>query len=424
MINIFGHQAVLEGENSFITIIVDGGIQHTIRHGALNFAKAVDFYIAQNWEELINVISPENYIKKLYAKYEQIEVKDGNVFVNDEVMHSLDAQRIIECLAKGADATHIFKFVIRLQKNPSSRAVQELYKFLEHKNLGISAEGTLIAYKALRNNYTDKHTGKFDNSVGNVLEMPRNKVDDDKEHGCSYGFHAGSLKYATEFASGNDRVVLVEIDPADVVSIPTDCEFQKLRTCRYKVISEFERPLEEHIPYDSSLETDDVDLREDNNDNFCFSCEWKREKLCDSCDYCNDCCECNDDDDEEECCNCSECDCCSIDCDYCNCCNECCDCGDFDADVCMGDPEEPKTEIQLELNLDNKMTSNWADARFQYLVMLPWLYAHRRPALGNALKDFYKNVDDLHNVNPIFGILKQFTSDEDAYKIYKEYTNS
>jgi hypothetical protein len=388
MINIFGHQAVLEGENSFITIIVDGGIQHTIRHGALNFAKAVDFYIAQNWEELINVISPENYIKKLYAKYEQIEVKDGNVFVNDEVMHSLDAQRIIECLAKGADATHIFKFVIRLQKNPSSRAVQELYKFLEHKNLGISAEGTLIAYKALRNNYTDKHTGKFDNSVGNVLEMPRNKVDDDKEHGCSYGFHAGSLKYATEFESGNDRVVLVEIDPADVVSIPTDCEFQKLRTCRYKVISEFERPLEEHIPYDSSLETDDVDL-------------WEDDEL-----------------------SCPECDCCSIDCDYCNCCNECCDCGDFDADVCMGDPEEPKTEIQLELNLDNKMTSNWADARFQYLVMLPWLFAHRRPALGNALKNFYKDIDDHHKINPIFAILKQFTSDEDAYKIYKEYTNS
>jgi hypothetical protein len=275
-----------------------------------------------------------------------------------------------------------------LQKNPSSRAVQELYKFLEHKNLGISAEGTLIAYKALRNNYTDKHTGKFDNSVGNVLEMPRNKVDDDKEHGCSYGFHAGSLKYATEFASGNDRVVLVEIDPADVVSIPTDCEFQKLRTCRYKVISEFERPLEEHIPYDSSLETDDVDL-------------WEDDEL-----------------------SCPECDCCSIDCDYCNCCNECCDCGDFDADVCMGDPEEPKTEIQLELNLDNKMTSNWADARFQYLVMLPWLFAHRRPALGNALKNFYKDIDDHHKINPIFAILKQFTSDEDAYKIYKEYTNS
>jgi hypothetical protein len=394
MINIFGHQAVLDGDNAFITIIVDGGVQHTIRQGSLNFAKAVDFYIAQNWEELINVISPENYIKKLYAKYEQIEVKDGNVYVNDVAIHTLDGQRIIECLAKGADVTHIFKFVIRLQNNPSRRAVQELYKFLEHKNLGISVNGNLIAYKAVRNNYTDKHTGSFDNSIGNVLEMSRNQVDDDKDNGCSYGFHAGSLKYATEFASGNDRVVLVEIDPADVVSIPTDCEFQKLRTCKYKVISEFERPLEEHIAYESSLDNDDLD--------------WDD----------------GDDDDDEGCCNCAECDCCSIDCDYCNCCNECCNCGDFDASLCKADPDEPKTEIQLELNLDNKMTSNWADARFQYLVMLSWLYAHRRPALGNALKDFYKDIADHHKINPIFATLKQFTSDEDAYKIYKEYTNS
>jgi hypothetical protein len=87
-------------------------------------------------------------------------------------------------------------------------------------------------------------------------------------------------------------------------------------------------------------------------------------------------------------------------------------------------PEQPKTEIQLELNLDNKMTSNWADARFQYLVMLSWLYCHRRPAVGNALKSFFKDVDDLHNINPQFAVLKQFTSDEDAYNIYKEYTNS
>ena len=301
MINIFGHQAVLDGDNAFITIIVDGGVQHTIRHGSLNFGKAVDLYVAQNWDDLINIISPENYIKKLYAKYEQIEVKNGNVYVNDVAMHTLDAQRIIECLVKGADVTHIFKFVIRLQNNPSRRAVQELYKFLEHKNLGISVNGNLIAYKAVRNNYTDKHTGSFDNSIGNVLEMSRNQVDDDKDNGCSYGFHAGSLKYATEFASDNDRVVLVEIDPADVVSIPTDCEFQKLRTCKYKVISEFERPLEEHIAYESSLGNDDLD--------------WDGD----------------DDGDDES--SCTECESYSIDCDECNCCNNCCTCGDWHGSV-------------------------------------------------------------------------------------------
>ena len=89
----------------------------------------------------------------------------------------------------------------------------------------------------------------------------------------------------------------------------------------------------------------------------------------------------------------------------------------------MKDPEEPKTEIQLELNLDNKMQSNWLKESFQYLIMLSWLYRNRRPAVGNAMKNFYKDIDDHHLINPQFGILNQFTSSEDAYKIYVDFTN-
>ena len=387
MINIFGHQAVLDGDNAFITIIVDGGVQHTIRHGSLNFGKAVDLYVAQNWDDLINIISPENYIKKLYAKYEQIEVKNGNVYVNDVAMHTLDAQRIIECLVKGADVTHIFKFVIRLQNNPSRRAVQELYKFLEHKNLGISVNGNLIAYKAVRNNYTDKHTGSFDNSIGNVLEMSRNQVDDDKDNGCSYGFHAGSLKYATEFASDNDRVVLVEIDPADVVSIPTDCEFQKLRTCKYKVISEFERPLEEHIAYESSLGNDDLD--------------WDGD----------------DDGDDES--SCTECESYSIDCDDCNCCNDCCDCGDWDGSVCMADPDpEPEPE-QLSLPLDNKMQSiDWTKQTVNLIKLVGHLFSSRRPALAMSVRREFDNYDEQTRI--AFEVLLHHTTQDDAKRIYNE----
>lgn len=387
MINIFGHQAVLDGDNAFITIIVDGGVQHTIRQGSLNFAKAVDFYIAQNWEELINVISPENYIKKLYAKYEQIEVKDGNVYVNDVAIHTLDGQRIIECLAKGADVTHIFKFVIRLQNNPSRRAVQELYKFLEHKNLGISVNGNLIAYKAVRNNYTDKHTGSFDNSIGNVLEMSRNQVDDDKDNGCSYGFHAGSLKYATEFASGNDRVVLVEIDPADVVSIPTDCEFQKLRTCKYKVISEFERPLEEHIAYESSLDNDDLDWDDDDSD-ICTGCKMKYKSWCCDCEQCGDCCECDD-------------------------------CPQDDEELEDAYPDAPKTEIQLELNLDNKMTTfDWTKQSVNLMKLIGHLFASKRPALAMSLRREIDNYDEQTRI--AYEVLLHHTTQKDAMLIYGE----
>jgi len=378
--------------DGFLTVVVDGK-QHTILASNPLFASAVSAFQIKDLDALMLALDPSRKFLNLYAKYEQIEVKDGSVFVDGETISSVVADRIINFLADGIDCLPIFKFITRLQLNPSKRAVDELYTFLEHKNLPYTESGTFLAYKAVRHDFTDKHTGKFFNGVGEVLSMPRNKVDDDKNVGCSYGFHAGTLKYASEFACGSDKMVLVEIDPADVVSIPTDCEFQKLRTCRYKVVAEYERPLDEHV-YESRFSTendDDVDE------------EW---------------------DDDEECYNCSECDCCSIDCDECNCCNDCCDCGDFDAGVCMADPDAPKTEIQLQLNLDNKIQEDdWKVKRFEYIKMLNFLYSNRRPAVANAMRNFYSSVSHHHLINPEFNVLLNFTSDEDAHKIYLEYTS-
>jgi len=370
--------------DGFLTVVVDGK-QHTILASNPAFASAVSAFQIKDFDALMLALDPSRKFLNLYAKYEQIEVKDGSVFVDGDVIQSVVADRIINFLADGIDCLPIFKFITRLQLNPSKRAVDELYTFLEHKNLPYTESGTFLAYKAVRNDFTDKHSGKFFNGVGEVLSMPRNKVDDDKNVGCSYGFHAGTLKYASEFACGNDKMVLVEIDPADVVSIPTDCEFQKLRTCRYKVVAEYERPLDELV-YESRFSTendDDVDE------------EWDDDEL-----------------------SCSECDCCSIDCDYCNCCNECCNCGDFDAGVCMEDPDsEPE---QLTLPLDNKMQSiDWASKMVVLDILINHLFSTRRPALAMAVRREWGSGDE-HKV--IYGILLDFTTQADAKTIYNELT--
>ena len=366
----------------FLTVVVDGK-QHTILASNPLFASAVSAFQIKDLNALMLALDPSRKFLNLYAKYEQIEVKDGSVFVDGETISSVVADRIINFLADGIDCLPIFKFITRLQLNPSKRAVDELYTFLEHKNLPYTESGTFLAYKAVRNDFTDKHTGKFFNGVGEVLSMPRNKVDDDKNVGCSYGFHAGTLKYASEFACGSDKMVLVEIDPADVVSIPTDCEFQKLRTCRYKVVAEYERPLNEHV-YESRFSTendDDVDE------------EWDDDEL-----------------------SCAECDCCSIDCDECNCCNDCCDCGDFDSGVCMADPDsEPE---QLTLPLDNKMQSiDWASKMVVLDTLINHLFSTRRPALAMAVRREWGSGDE-HKV--IYGILLDFTTQADAKTIYNE----
>jgi hypothetical protein len=93
-----------------------------------------------------------------------------------------------------------------------------------------------LAYKKVRHNFFDVHSGSMDNSVGKVLEMERNKVDDDKDNTCSTGLHFCSQSYLNHF--GGDRIVIVKINPRDVVSIPSDYNDAKGRTCRYEVIGE------------------------------------------------------------------------------------------------------------------------------------------------------------------------------------------
>ena len=120
-------------------------------------------------------------------------------------------------------------------KNPSQRAINELYGFLEHGNMPITADGCFIAYKSVRTDFKDVHTGTYDNTPGNVHEMPYEHVDPNCEQHCSTGFHVGSYEYASTFGGGN--LILVKVNPADAVSVPTDHDAQKLRVCRYEVIS-------------------------------------------------------------------------------------------------------------------------------------------------------------------------------------------
>jgi hypothetical protein len=51
-------------------------------------------------------------------------------------------------------------------------------------------------------------------------------------------------------------VVKVKINPRDVVSVPRDCDFQKLRTCRYEVLAEIDNPDYRALSYDNGDEWD------------------------------------------------------------------------------------------------------------------------------------------------------------------------
>ena len=78
----------------------------------------------------------------------------------------------------------------------------------------------------------------MDNSPGTIVEMERYKVDDNKDQTCSTGLHFCGMSYLPHFGGSDSRTVIVKIDPADVVSIPSDYNGAKGRACRYEVIGE------------------------------------------------------------------------------------------------------------------------------------------------------------------------------------------
>lgn len=138
-------------------------------------------------------------------------------------------------------------FLDNLMSNPSFRAVNETYTFLENQGLPITEDGCFLGYKAVRNNYTDLRTGTFNNNVGQTVKMNRNQVNENYHEDCSYGLHVGSLGYVESFggfyrgqtpSSGGNRLLIVKVNPKDVVSVPEYAGHTKMRVCEYVVVDE------------------------------------------------------------------------------------------------------------------------------------------------------------------------------------------
>jgi hypothetical protein len=168
-----------------------------------------------------------------------VEVVDGEVLYHGEALHNCMTDRILNLMREELPFQFMVTFLDNLMQNPSHRAVQELYGFLEAGNLPITEDGHFLAYKRVRDNFTDLHSGKFDNSIGSKPSMPRNEVDEDKDRTCSSGLHFCSLDYLPHFGSyGGNKIVIVKINPKDVVAIPSDYNNAKGRCSGYEVIGE------------------------------------------------------------------------------------------------------------------------------------------------------------------------------------------
>jgi hypothetical protein len=242
----------------------------------INYKMILEALPTATSDELLEIVD----IEKAVASFSDglVEIKNGQVTYEGEAVHGSISKRILEFMSKGLPFQPLVTFLQNLMENPSMQSQKELYDFLEHESLPITEDGHFLAYKAVRSDYMDKYRGTFDNHVGNVCEMTRSKVDDDRSRGCSNGLHAGALNYVAGYGSieSNDKIVIVKINPKDVVSVPSDCNYEKLRTCRYEVVGEYQGELLKPL-YNASLENGVYDEYDDEDGDDDYEWGWNDE---------------------------------------------------------------------------------------------------------------------------------------------------
>ena len=278
--------AYIMRDNS-ITVFVDGK-PHTVDSSNPNFVALRRAIIDAEYDKIPSLVSVENKIKDMF--FGDIDIVNGELYFRGNKLHGVVVDKLFELLKAGAkDAEPLLNFIHRLMENPSANSVNELYTFLSYKSLPITPEGYFLAYKGVKNNFYSKsgnketvvvsgkvnESGEIYNGIGETIEVARRSVDDNKENHCSFGLHVGSYDYANDWAGKDGRLLVVEVDPADAVSVPTDCQFQKLRVSKYRVVSDI-TPERQEIPdavYNGSDDVDDVDDDWDSGDECDGTCE-------------------------------------------------------------------------------------------------------------------------------------------------------
>ena len=266
-----------------ITVIYEGQ-PYTVNNDNPNYSGLKNALLNAEYDNISRFLD----IKKAVEDFTHgsIKVIAEKVYYGNYELKGFVIDKLLEFLRSGAkDAQPILNFIEKLMFNPSKNSVDQLYTFLSYKTLPLTETGNVIGYKGVDADYYSKHgntntiviTGNVDangrilNKVGDTIEVARNSVDDNKDNHCSHGLHVGSYDYAKDWAGNNGHLLMVEFDPSDAVSVPTDCNFQKLRVSKYKVIGEvpFERikdeaPLNE--PYYNTDEKIDIDDEDDDCD--------------------------------------------------------------------------------------------------------------------------------------------------------------
>lgn len=194
-------------------------------------------------EKVSGLLNVADVIKEAIAKAAvsdslTIDIVGRRLLYRGEQLKHVVETVVFNTIDRGGNIKPIVQFMERLLKNPSKHAIAELYRWIEVNKFVLTEDGCFLAYKRVRDDYTSFYDCTTHHTIGGTLEMPRNEVDGDCDATCSSGLHFCSRNYLPHYAGKQGRVLILKIDPMDVVAIPSDYNLAKGRACRYTVLGE------------------------------------------------------------------------------------------------------------------------------------------------------------------------------------------
>lgn len=211
---------------------------------------------AGRYDRLVKMANVKTFLNDAFdsASNGKLRVKGSKVYWNgpkgEELVRGPLVDRIVATMRDGATEQAVRPLIALLSnisRSPVKDIRDELYDWFMSGKAPITMDGCFLAYKKVRSNFKDIHSGTMDNSPGKLVSQDPSTVDQDRRNVCSRGLHFCSRGYLSHFGSsgGSDRIVIVKVNPRHVYAIPKDYNCQKGRASEYYVVGEFKGNISE-----------------------------------------------------------------------------------------------------------------------------------------------------------------------------------
>jgi len=223
----------------FISVLLSDGNTLSVEKDHENYTEIIHNLDIGEHKDALSLMSVVHKIANL--EFGNFVVSTTGITFNGNLINNAIVDDLLVMFERKEPMEHLLKFFENLMMTPSEHIYTHLWKLIKHAGVTITPEGNVECFKRVNSDFTDCFTSKILNRVGDTVVMRRSEVDDNPYQTCSAGLHVCALKYLDRSGYGGsnkgNQIVKVVVRPQDFVSIPSDYQFTKARTCRYKVVS-------------------------------------------------------------------------------------------------------------------------------------------------------------------------------------------